>query len=107
MCNVLLLVGIVKVAFCDWVCAACSHAGNPHRYYVHYNDFNRRMDEWVPFSNFRLPDGSLPPLNDDGSPMPVESTRLGASGVDGLPDNKRVRIKKKDDTVGEFIEVWV
>eukprot|EP00750_Incisomonas_marina_P014403 INCI17654.2.p1 GENE.INCI17654.2~~INCI17654.2.p1 ORF type:complete len:678 (+),score=126.78 INCI17654.2:288-2036(+) len=74
------------------------------RYYVHYNDFNRRMDEWVPFSNFRLPDGSLPPLNDDGSPMPVESTRLGASGVDGLPDNKRVRIKKKDDTVGEFIE---
>ncbi len=38
------------------------------RYYVHYTDFNRRMDEWISFDSFRTPLGELPRLNADGSP---------------------------------------
>jgi len=101
------------------------------RYYVHYADFNRRMDEWIPFANFREEDGSMPRIvlkaksNAAESEPPVPGSSV-QSEAEGSPAAKKTRIvppkadsmapnvaaaasadlqvKRKNDNVGEFIE---
>ena len=59
---------------------------------MHYADFNRRMDEWIPFANFREEDGSMPKLvavasvgsvknEDDDSSSPGSSSPSERSGA--------------------------
>lgn len=62
------------------------------RYYVHYTDFNRRMDEWIPFANFREEDGSLPrilkTLADSNNPEKIQT--LSDNDVTESGDNKLI-----------------
>eukprot|EP00051_Salpingoeca_urceolata_P000765 m.35944 g.35944 ORF g.35944 m.35944 type:complete len:451 (+) comp10970_c0_seq1:132-1484(+) len=65
-------------------------AGNQTQYYVHYIEFNKRLDEWVPETRVNLKELKGPPKKED--------KRL--AGAVGRSDSKKqVRKRKaKDDT---------
>ena len=43
---------------------------HPYKYYVHYLEYNRRMDQWVQFPGLKL-------VDEDGNKPPQEEIKVG------------------------------
>ncbi|KFD54910.1 hypothetical protein M513_04092 [Trichuris suis] len=58
-------------------------------YYVHYLDYNRRLDEWIPEDKIDF--GSTELKGDTGSPFPPEKLRYRGKGV---PRKKKIQVQE-------------
>ncbi|VDO71121.1 unnamed protein product [Haemonchus placei] len=75
---------------------------DPPRFYVHYIDCNRRLDEWVPAENLNLESLRMPQKGKKGGvPPSVESTSASASPERELSKKSAAMRKRKAATMDE------
>ncbi|VDO76517.1 unnamed protein product [Heligmosomoides polygyrus] len=75
---------------------------DPPRFYVHYIDCNRRLDEWVPPENLNLESLRMPQKGKKGGvPQSVESTSASGSPERELSKKSAAMRKRKAATMDE------